>query len=207
MVTGPITLENLLSAKSIFATFRNTGSDERGSFLIEFALVGPIMVTLLLGIIEIGMILFTTTLLEGSLRDASRFGITGRVISGENREGTIAAIVEDRTLGLVDMSKATLDILVYPDFGSIGTGESFVDGNGNGTYDTGETYDDANENGAWDEDIGVAGAGDAGDVVLYRIRYEWPFLIPFIGDILSSGTPFALSASIAVRNEPWEILK
>ena len=194
-------------AKSICALLRRARSDERGSFMIEFALTAPIVITLILGIIEIGMILFTTTLLEGSLRDASRFGITGQVMTGEDREATIIRIIDEETLGLVDMSQATLDMLVYPDFGSIGTGESFVDANGNGTYDVGETYSDTNGNGSWDEDMGVAGAGEAGDVVLYRIRYQWPFMISLIGDIVSGGDPFIISASIAVRNEPWEIIQ
>jgi len=106
---------------------------------------------------------------------------------------------------LVDLDNANVEVLVYPDFGSVGTGEDFVDGNGNGAYDAGETYTDGNGNGQWDADIGAAGAGNAGDVVVYRIQYNWPLLTPMgaaiIGD--ANGT-IPLRASVAVRNEPWD---
>ena len=94
--------------------------------------------------------------------------------------------------------------LVYPGFGQIGQGEDFVDGNGNGTYDAGETFTDANANGVWDPDIGVAGPGNAGEVVLYKLQYDWPLLTPLMGSLLSPEGTIPIVASIAVRNEPWD---
>ena len=93
--------------------------------------------------------------------------------------------------------------LVYPSFSDVGAGEDYVDGNANGSYDAGETYTDSNGNGAWDSDIGVAGAGDTGDIVLYRISYDWPLLTPFASQFMGDSGAFTLQASIAVRNEPW----
>jgi len=143
--------------------------------------------------------------MEGGLRDASRYGITGATVTGATRMEQITSIVADRTIGLVDLNTANVKVLVYPNFGSVGAGEDFVDGNGNGQYDAGETYTDGNANGQWDSDVGVAGAGDAGDIVVYRIEYNWPLLTPMgaalIGD--ANGT-IPLRASVAVRNEPWD---
>ncbi len=174
-----------------------------GSTVVEFALVAPILAMFLVAIVEFGMIMFSSILMESGLRDASRFGITGRELTGQTRLESIVQIISDRTIGLIDMNAATVDVMVYPSFSDVGTGEDYVDGNANGTYDAGETYTDSNGNGAWDSDIGVAGAGDTGDIVLYRISYDWPLLTPFASHFMGDSGAFTLQASIAVRNEPW----
>ncbi len=176
---------------------------ERGSVLIEFALVTPILVVLLMGILELGMAFFVMSLLEASVREASRYGITGRTEEGMSRADAILAIIEDRTIGLVDMTKIQVDTLVYPNFGAIGTGETYVDGNANGAYDDGETFTDSNSNGVRDADVGVPGVGGSGDIVLYRIRYNWELLTPFTAGFIGKDGKIPISASVAVRNEPW----
>jgi hypothetical protein len=184
-----------------FLRFRRS---ERGSSMIEFALGAPVLFLLAAGTIELGMILFVNVLMESGLRDASRFGITGQVPAGQSRLERILEIVEDRTIGLVDMNEVEVRILVYPSFADIGRGEGFVDGNGNGTYDAGETFDDENGNGAWDADVGAAGVGGSGDIVVYRMRYDWNLLTPLAKPLIGSGGKFTLRTAVAVRNEPWE---
>lgn len=176
----------------------------RGSAALEFALGAPILVVMLSGIVETGMVMFTSTLLEGALRDASRYGITGQEADPNVRLQNIIDIIAERTIGLVDVSKAKISVEVYPGFGDVGKGEDFVDGNGNGTYDPGETYTDTNGNGQWDADMGTAGPGGAGDIVLYRIDYDWPLLTPIASTFMGNGGVIPLSASIVVRNEPWD---
>lgn len=183
---------------------RRFAESERGSALIEFAVGAPLVLLLLAGAIELGMIMFVNVLMESGLRDASRFGITGQVPSGETRLQKIKDIVTADTIGLVDMNKATFDVKVYPSFGDIGRGESFVDGNGNGTYDTGETFTDENGNGKWDSDVGKAGAGGSGDIVVYRMSYDWNLLMPLAKPFIGKDGKFTLTAAIAVRNEPWK---
>ena len=183
---------------------KSLGADARGSVVTEFALGAPILVLLLTGAIEFGAMTFTTTLMEGALREASRYGITGQEPDPTLRLEKIIDIIHKHTIGLVDLSVAQVDILVYPGFDKIGAGEDFVDGNGNGQYDAGETYTDSNGNGTYDSDIGVAGAGDSGQVVLYRIRYDWPLLTPVFSHLLGNIATVPLSASLAVRNEPFD---
>jgi len=183
---------------------KSLGAEARGSVVVEFAFGAPILALMITGAIEFGTIMFTTTLMEGALREASRYGITGREPDASLRLARIIEIIDERTIGLIDMSKAHVDILVYPDFDKIGTGEDFIDGNGNGQYDLGETFTDSNGNGAYDKDIGAAGPGEAGQVVLYRITYDWPILTPVFNHVLGDAGTLPLTASIAVRNEPFE---
>ncbi len=194
----------IISMKDIWRFINRVWSGEEGSPAIEFAFAAPAMVMMVIGAVEFGMIVFLSTLIESGLRDASRYGITGSEVSGASRMERIVQIVSERTLGLVDMAEADVDVLVYPGFSDIGRGEDYVDGNANGAYDMGETFTDANANGVWDADVGIAGAGAAGDVVVYKLRYDWPLLTPFAGTFIGTGGTFPIAAAIAVRNEPWD---
>lgn len=191
----------------LISAFRLLHRDERGSPVVEFAIAGPLFFLLVCAIVEFGLVMFVTVLLESSLRDASRYGVTGQLPDGAStmgeREAYIRKLVEDRTLGLVDFDKAALEIQSYPTFEDVGQGESFVDGNANGKYDGGETFKDCNANGKRDEDRGSAGPGESGSVVLYRVRYDWPLITPMVGKVIGKDGKFPLAASVAVRNEPW----
>ena len=48
--------------------------DERGAAIIEFALVAPILLTLVWGIIETGRAFYTINSLASAVRDGARFG-------------------------------------------------------------------------------------------------------------------------------------
>lgn len=178
--------------------------DDRGSSLVEFAFGLPIMALALVGSVEFGMVMFVSTLVESSLRDAARFGITGAVPDGQTRLERILKIINERTIGLIDMDKAKIEVRVYPTFGDVGRGESFVDGNDNGQYDAGETFTDETGNGVNDSDIGETGEGDAGAIVAYRLEYAWPLLTPLVTHLIGKDGTFTLKSSIAVRNEPYD---
>ena len=53
------------------------------------------------------------------------------------------------------------------------------------------------------EKLGSAGAGSGGDVVLYRVDYEWPLLVGMMAPVFGNDGKVPLSASVAVRNEPY----
>lgn len=135
--------------------------DENGSPAIEMVFAAPVLFLICAGTVEFGMIMFITVLMESSLRDAARFGITGHVPDGFDREAYIMDLIEERTIGLVDMDDAEIQILSYPAFGDVGRGEDYVDGNANGSFDAGETYTDENSNGQWDGDVGTPGPARA----------------------------------------------
>lgn len=199
-------------ARSRLGRLRGLAGDTRGTTALEVAMIMPVFFGLLLMTIEFGATLLVSSLMEGALRDASRFGITGQG-TAEDRLTQIEQIIADTTQGLIDMETATVEILTYPTFGAI-DGEDFVDGNGNGEYDEGETFTDINDNGMWDADPGVEGPGDAEGIVVYRLSYEWSFITPFYklftlatgaraSETENANGTMTLQASIAVRNEPW----
>lgn len=189
----------------MFGKYRKLKADQCGATAMEFALMTPLFMALVTGIMELAMILFVAALMEGGLRDASRFGITGFEPEGITREERILEIVGRNTIGLVDMSTASVQALIYPSFGDIGGPEPFVDSAPtNGAYDVGETFTDVNGNGVWDPDMGAAGAGGPGDVVVYRLSYDWSLLTPVLAGVIGEAGRVRLAASVVVRNEPYE---
>jgi hypothetical protein len=76
---------------------------------------------------EFSGILFVQAILEGSAREASRYGLTGFTSGGVSREDQILSIVEDNTYGIIDMDELQIDTLVYENFGDIGQPEPFTD--------------------------------------------------------------------------------
>lgn len=173
-----------------------------GASAIEFALVSMPVIVMIMGILEVAVILFVNVIMEGAIRDSARFGITGYTTGGKSRETIIREIIDDRTLGFVDMTKVDIQTIVYPDFDSIGP-ETYADANGNGQYDGGETFFDINGNGVWDANPGTTSAGGAGAVVVYKVSYDWPLLTGLLAPVLGHDGLFSLSVSTAVRNEPF----
>lgn len=188
-----------------FFNIRRLYRDNRGIAAIEAALYLPLLALVLQALIEFGMIMFVATLTEGALRDATRFGITGREVAGQTRVDFIKQSVSENLIGLIDAQDTSIEIKTYPSFADIEKGEPFVDGNGNSSYDVGETFSDQNGNGVWDADMGVEGAGGAGQVVLYKVQVNWRVMNPMMKPFLDvNNGAFPISSSMAVRNEPWE---
>lgn len=172
-----------------------------GTAMVEFAIVLPVLLLFVFGCIEIAVILFLSSSIESAILQASRFGITGGANGGLSRQERVMQIVEKNTFGLLDMDAVDLETRVYASFGDIGTSEQYEDDNSNGSYDPAESFTDINGNGVWDSDLGEAGMGGPSDVVVYRLRYSWGIMTPFIQGVLGREYPYV--ASIAVRNEPF----
>ena len=169
--------------------------------MVEFALIVPAFLAIVGGIMEFSGLLFAQTLLEGGVREASRFGVIGSAPNNSSREDAILAIIEKNSFGIIDVDDIKLETLAYDSFSSIGEPEPFDDANGNGRFDEDEGFVDVNGNGSRDEDQGQAGPGAADQVVLYRVAYDWDVMIPIFEPFF--GEQVALQATVAVRNEPF----
>lgn len=189
--------------KKKLTQFLDKDEGENGSATVEFALAGSLVIVTVIVIIEIMAVLLLNILIEGGVREAARFGITGN-LGQSGREQAILDIIEQNTLGLIDINNATITTLVYNSFSDIGQSEDYIDNSpANGQYDDGEAFTDSNSNGIWDIDKGTPGLGEDNDIVLYIIEYDWPFMTGLISS--ATGNPLRLKASIPVKNEPYTI--
>lgn len=182
-------------------TWRLVLRDRNGSTVVEFAIVFPVFLVMVIGIIEIAMVIFISSSIESAVLEASRFGITGGTTGGVSRQQRVLDIVNENTYGLVDMATVDVDTLVYGSFSDIGEPEPFDDANGSGSFDDGELFSDVNGNGMWDPDMGAAGLGGPSDVVVYSVTYDWGIMTPLFQGIM--GDSMRHVSSVAVRNEPY----
>lgn len=180
---------------------------QSGVEMIEFALVSPVLFAFVLGCLEVSMALYSQVDVEGAMRVASRWGITGQATDRDGnpvvREQYIRDIIASNISRRIDMDTATLTLCEYGSFTDVRQPEPFTDTNENGTRDDGEPYDDLNGNTEWDEDRGTTGAGAAGSVVLYKFDYDWPLLTGMISSVFGKDGKLRMSASIVARNEPF----
>lgn len=173
-------------------------ADRRGSTALEFGVLAPFLILMAVAFFEYGLRLAIQANLEYAAREASRVGITGASPpAGMTRQEQLASVARQSVMAYVNAAKIDVRMVAYDAYQDIGKAEPFTDLNGNGRWDTGEPFTDVNGNRTWDADYkAVSGAGNSGQVTLYRLTYD---------DTSISGLFPAVSyeARIVVRNEPY----
>jgi hypothetical protein len=170
-----------------------------GAVLIEFAIVAPVFLLMVIGMLDLGQMAYAKSVLEGAVQKAARDSAleTSSTLQADN---AVKAIVGPVLPGAV----FTTTRESYFDFIDIDRPERWNDANNNGTCDNNESYVDENSNGSWNEDIGVDGNGGASDVIVYTVNVDYTpvFKIPFMPDRWGERT---LSASVVRKNQPFAL--
>lgn len=177
--------------------------DVNGVTAVEFALIAPVLLLLIFGIVEVSLIMFAGHILETAAFSAARVGKTGYAESGKSREQTILDALTRKISALLDPTRLSITSRAYDDFSSVSDHEPFVDVNDNGVRDEGENYTDQNGNGQYDQDSGSDGPGSAGEVTVYTISYPWPLFTPMMAELIGTNGVVILSARAVVKNESY----
>lgn len=170
--------------------------DARGASLIEFAILLPVLMALLMGLMDIAYQAYIQAVLEGAVQKAGRDATIEAADTG-----TIDARVVTSVRRVAGNATVTPSRLSYASFGTIKP-ESFTDTNGNSRYDAGECFTDINGNGRWDSDPGIAGQGNASDVTVYKVTVSYLRLFPVAG-LIGWSNQVTLSASTRFKNQPY----
>lgn len=189
------------------STKRRLLKNEEGATMVEFAMIMPVFILLIFGLIEFSVIMFTKATMEGATSITSRLGKTGHMEEGMTRQQMLINLLTEKTSGILDPDLIEVTTLVYESFSDIGQSEPLmVDVNGNGQHDAsdGDVYQDINGNGQWDDDLGQVGLGGSGDIVVYKVHYPWTIKTPVMSSFLTNAEGyFPLDVSVVVRNEPY----
>ncbi|HEY1709408.1 MAG TPA: TadE/TadG family type IV pilus assembly protein [Rhizomicrobium sp.] len=158
--------------------------------MIEFAIVAPVFLLFILGIIETGAIFFGQSTLFYATQDIARQVRTGQ-ISGTITASTLKSDICANVAGMITTSQCNANLQVdMRAFNSFG-GASFPPvTNANGTLNAGA--------------MTVQAVG-ACQIVLVRSFYPWSIITPMLRPMLqtaSNGTHLLYSA-IAFRTEPY----
>ena len=177
--------------------------NRKGATAVEFALVFVPLITLLTGGIEAGNMAYARSVIEGSLRVASRMATTGQYSSGD-----IDAFVT-RQVGTLGIAPADISITrkSYSSFNSVGKPEpitSDVPPLG-GTPGHGDCFIDLNGDGQWSADAGSVGNGQSEDILYYGVVAQYTPLFSFLATTFGNGATgkIPLSANTVVKNEPY----
>jgi len=175
--------------------------DERhGATLVEFALIAPVMLLLLMGLFDLCYRSYAQAVLTGAVQQAARRG----TLEGNSGTDTLAkmdAAVISQMRPVANNLTWQSSRKFYRGFASIAP-ESFDDANHNNRYDPGECFSDINGNKRWDTDPGNEGQGGANDVTVYTMRVTYPRLFPLSGLMGLSSTQ-EISSSTALKNQPY----
>ena len=177
---------------------RRLAGDERGATIVEFALVLPVLMTLLLGLFDTGYNLYTSAILQGAIQKAAR----DSTLEGAT-PADLDAKVTSTVHNIAPQSTIVFSRKSYTSFSDIGTPEDFTDVNNDGTCDAGEPYEDENGNGTWDTDRGVTGNGGARDAVLYSVTVSYPHMFPLPSFVGMSNT-YTMKSETVLRNQPFD---
>jgi Flp pilus assembly pilin Flp len=194
-----------MQVKHVFfsSTLRGLWRDERGVTAIEYAVIAPVMMLLVFGIIEFAMIMAVHNTMEGATAVSSRLGKTGYTGSGLTRQQTILNAVNARASALLDPAKLTVTSKFYKQYDQINDPEPFIDANGNSSFDVGETFTDINGNAQWDADMASSGYGSAGDIVVYTVSYPWSLMTPIMRELIGVNGNYTITTRAVVKNEPY----
>jgi hypothetical protein len=171
--------------------------DQRGVSTIEFALVAPVFLMLIIGIFDLGQMAYGLSVLNGAVEKAARDSAL-ETSNTETADNLVKSQIKPIFPGATYRSTRTS----YFDFVDIGRPEKWNDGNNDGDCGDGEAYVDENANGQWDRDIGTDGNGGANDVVVYRfaVTYKPIFAVPFMPENWQNRT---LTSTSIRKNQPF----
>jgi Flp pilus assembly protein TadG len=167
--------------------------------LVEFALILPVFLTLILGLVDLGYRQYMNAMLSGTLIEAAR-----EVTVGGVTQGTVTGLVTSRMKVIAPNATVTVVPSSYYDYTHIGTMDPITtDQNGNGVLDSGDCFLDQNADGKLDPNTGVANSlGNSDDIVYYLATANYPSFVPLQG-LLGWGTTETVSATTMMRNQPY----
>jgi Flp pilus assembly protein TadG len=178
---------------------KRLAADTRGLTVIEFALISPTLLVLMMGTFDMGFRTYATSVLQGEVQKAAR---DATLETGSSAGAALNTRVQNQVSRVISNGTWTFTRKSYASFTRAGQAENFTDSNGNGSREAGECYQDENGNSNWDVDVGLTGQGTSDDIVMYTASVTYPRLFPMYG-LLGWTQNETISASTTLRNQPF----
>jgi len=181
---------------------RNLARDARGSTIMEFGLVAPVVILMLMGFFDLGHSMYVRSVLQGAVEKAAR---DGTLESGATNSTALDDKVKTQMRPIAGKWATYLSTRKsYSTFTNVAQAETFTDTNSNGVRNAGECFQDVNGNSTYDTDMGKSGQGGASDVVLYTMTVSYPRMFPLYG-LLRWSRNVSISGSTVLRNQPYGV--
>lgn len=176
--------------------------NKKGATLVEFAIIAPSFMLLLMGTFDLGYTIFLRATFSGAVLDAAR---ASTLETAPATQTAIDDIITDRMTGINSSSELQFERQSYFDFADVARSEPVIDDqNSDGICDPGETYEDENNNNGWDADVGESGIGGPNDVVLYTVTLTYDRIFPLYG-LLGQSQENSMDFTTVLRNQPYGV--
>jgi Flp pilus assembly protein TadG len=146
----------LRKISSILPILKRINRNQQGASLIEFALIFPLLITIILSILELGIMLTIKANLQSCALSGAYYGASGAYTTGSTRTASAQAVMNNGISGLLNPANVTITIQSFINFTTASLGGS-----------------------------GAAGSGSAGQVGKYQIQYSYspssPLVAGFFG--------------------------
>ena len=179
-------------------------SNEDGVSILEFALIAPVVMAMMLCTLDIGHSLFVRATLDGAVQDAARSSSLEGATS-ETQQDLIDERVASTIRELAPDAKVTVSRRYYKTFSTaaLARAEDVIEQSpGNLKCDRGESFMDANGNGVWDADGGSDGQGGARDIVIITFKVSYPRLFPMAA-LLGWSANVEMQSESILANQPY----
>ena len=166
---------------------RRFAADQTGATAVEFGIVAIPFIALMFAILETAIVFFAGQLLETAVGDTARLIRTGQAQEDGMSDTEFKTAVCSRMFSLIDCDGLTIDVRTIPTFDSAPLAV-VLDEDGNVVVD----------------DFAYQ-IGQAGDIVVVRVLYEWPVFVTALGNDLGTlgNGKHLLSATSVFKNEPF----
>jgi Flp pilus assembly protein TadG len=167
---------------------RSFGLERKGASAVEFAIVAPIFIGLLISVLETGLYLFAQTALQSAAVEAGRLFLTGQAQAQGLTVSQLVSQVCPPVQALFTCSNIMVDVQDYPSFIGANTGPPTLTFNPQGQVTNAWNYN----------------PGTAGQIVIVRLMYQWPVVtgpLSLVVPNYSNGTSLIMGVT-AIRVEP-----
>ena len=177
---------------------RDIGRDQRGAAVVEFALIAPTTILLLMGLFELGHTMYVQSVVNGAIQEAGR----DSTIEGADLR-SLEAQVRKRVGTITPNAEISFKRAFHSNYALIDRLEPFTDVDGDGRCNNGDPFEDLNGNGIRDRARGIDGQGDARDVVVFEVNVLYDRLFPMPS--LSGWSPKnTVQGRTFLRNQPFQ---
>lgn len=180
--------------------------NERGTTILEFGLIAPSLIVMLMGALDFGHTLYMQSVLQGAVQKAARDGTLQQTAgTDDTARNAIDTVIRNQVTTLHKQAGVTITRRFYRTFSdaAAAAAETFTDTDHDGICNHGEPFDDRNSNGVRDTD-GADSADHAGarDNVVLTVAINYPRMFPIDKLIGGNGTT-RLTATTVLANQPF----
>ncbi|MFN3451237.1 MAG: TadE/TadG family type IV pilus assembly protein [Sphingorhabdus sp.] len=179
--------------------------NQDGASIMEFGLIAPVVMVMMLGTLDIGHSYYVRATLDGAMQNAARSSSLEGSATLTAQE-LVDLRVKDSILTLAPDATITATRRYYKTFSeaALARAETVIEPTVGADLqcDPGESFMDANDNGVWDADGGTDGQGGAKDIVIIKFRVSYPRLFP-LAPMLGWPANVELESNSILANQPY----